>query len=177
MRAWKENAARTCVASIGNKDFFLSEQSHIMPSAASIKITFTGKDGSVVVLKEGLELQSGEVIDATRMNAAALKEFFVKKIEDCYDNRLIMSLHMQETMMEVADPIIFGHCVNAFYSDVMVKHRALFDELKVNVNNGIGAVYDKIKGHPMEEEVKPDIMKQYKTRPGLAMVDSNTTRN
>jgi len=80
---------------------------------------------------------------------------------------------MKATMMKVSDPIIFGHCVKAYYSDVFAKHGALFDELKVTANNGIGDVYDKIKGHPKEEEVKADIMKQYETRPGLAMVDSN----
>merc|ERR1712112_490571 len=85
----------------------------------------------------------------------------------------MMSLHMKATMMKVSDPIIFGHCVKAYYSDVFAKHGALFDELKVTANNGIGDVYDKIKGHPKEEEVKADIMKQYETRPGLAMVDSN----
>ena len=173
MRAWKENAARTCVSTMADKDFFSSEQSHIMTTADSVKITLTGKDGSVKVLKEGLELQAGEVIDATRMNAAVLKEFFVKEISDCYDNKLMMFLHMKATMMKVSDPIIFGHCVKAFYSDVLAKHGSLFDELNVNVNNGIGDVYDKIKGHPMEEEIKANIMKQYETRPGLAMFDSN----
>merc|ERR1711936_1455872 len=173
MRPWKENAQRTCVSSMADKDFFSGEQSHIMPAAGSVTITFTGKDGSVKVLKEGLELQAGEVIDATRMNAAALKEFFAKEIQDCYEKKLMMSLHMKATMMKVSDPIIFGHCVKAYYSDVFAKHAALFAELKVNANNGVGDVYDKIKGHPMEEEVKADIMKQYETRPGLAMVDSN----
>jgi len=173
MRPWKENAARTCVSSMADKDFFSSEQSHIMPAAGSVKISFHGKDGSVKVLKEGLKLQAGEVIDATRMNAAALKEFFAQEIKDCYDNKLMMSLHMKATMMKVSDPIIFGHCVKAFYSDVFAKHGALFDELKVTANNGIGDVYDKIKGHPMEEEIKADLLKQYETRPGLAMVDSN----
>merc|ERR1740123_697339 len=76
-------------------------------------------------------------------------------------------------MMKVSDPIIFGHCVRIYYKDVFAKHGALFDELKVNPNNGLGDVYDKIKGHAMEAEVKADIMKQYATRPSLAMVDSN----
>merc|ERR1712110_567704 len=169
----KENAQRTCVSSMADKDFFSGEQSHIMPAAGSVTITFTGKDGSVKVLKEGLKLQAGEVIDATRMNAAALKEFFTKEIQDCYEKKLMMSLHMKATMMKVSAPIIFGHCVKAYYSDVFAKHAALFAELKVNANNGVGDVYDKIKGHPIEEEVKADIMKQYETRPGLAMVDSN----
>merc|ERR1712227_456201 len=169
----KENAARTCVSSMDDKDFFSAEQSHIMAAAGNVKISLHGADGSVKVLKEGLKLQAGEVIDATRMNAKALVEFFNKEIKDCYDNKLMMSLHMKATMMKVSDPIIFGHCVKAYYSDVFAKHGALFDELKVTANNGIGDVYDKIKGHPKEEEVKADILKQYETRPGLAMVDSN----
>ena len=75
-------------------------------------------------------------------------------------------LSFQATMMKVSDPIIFGHCVKIFYKDVFAKHADLFAELKVNANNGLGDVYDKIKGHPKEEEVKADIMKQYETRPG-----------
>merc|ERR1712029_581405 len=123
-------------------------------------------------LKE-VALQEGEVIDATRLNKAALCEFFEKEIQDCFDNKLMMSLHMKATMMKVSDPIIFGHCVKIFYKDVFAKHADLFAELKVNANNGVGDVYDKIKGHAKEEEVKADILKQYETRPGLAMVDSN----
>merc|ERR1711971_630045 len=107
------------------------------------------------------------------MNVAALCAFFEKEIQDCFDKKLMMSLHMKATMMKVSDPIIFGHCVKVFYKDVFAKHASLFAELKVNANNGLGDVYDKIKGHPKEAEVKADIDKQYETRPGLAMVDSN----
>ena len=91
MRPWKENAARTVVSSMDDKDFFSSEQSHIMAAAGSVTISLHGKDGSVKVLKEGHKLQAGEVIDATRMNAKALVEFFHKEIKDCYDNKLMMS--------------------------------------------------------------------------------------
>merc|ERR1719228_3055609 len=173
MRAWKENAQRTCVSSMADKDFFSSEQSHIMTKDGSVTISLKQADGTITTLKKDHKLMKGEVIDATRMNAKALCQFFDKEIKDCYDNKLMMSLHMKATMMKVSDPIIFGHCVRIFYKDVFAKHGALFDELKVTPNNGIGDVYDKIKGHPKEEEVKADIMKQYETRPGLAMVDSN----
>merc|ERR1719394_777363 len=173
MRPWKENAARTVVSSMDDKDFFSSEQSHIMAAAGSVKISLHGADGSVKVLKEGLKLQAGEVIDATKMDTAALCEFFEAEMADCKEKNLMMSLHMKATMMKVSDPIIFGHCVKSYYSDVFAKHGALFDELKVTANNGIGDVCDKIKGHPKEEEIKADILKQYETRPGLAMVDSN----
>ena len=123
MMAWNEKAARTCVASMADKDFFSSEQSHIMPAAGSVKITFTGKDGSVKVLKEGLELQAGEVIDATRMNADALKEFFARKIQDC-DEKKLMMIHVR-------------HYVKAFNSGAFSNHGFFFDELIINVNNGL----------------------------------------
>merc|ERR1719435_382160 len=86
---------------------------------------------------------------------------------------LMMSLHMKATMMKVSDPIIFGHCVKVYFKDVFAKHGKLFDSLNVNVNNGLGDLYERIKGHPKQAEVEADIMKQYETRPGLAMVDSN----
>merc|ERR1711970_423447 len=173
MRPWKENGQRTCVSSMADGDFFSSEQSHIMPKAGSVTITLQQADGTAKVLKAGHPLLEGEVIDATRLKVSALCEFFEKEIQDCFDKKLMMSLHMKATMMKVSDPIIFGHCVKVFFKDVFAKHGDLFAELKVNVNNGLGDIYDKIKGHPKQAEVEADIMKQYETRPGLAMVDSN----
>jgi len=173
MRAWKENGQRSCVNSMEDGDFFGAEQSHIMAKAGNVKITLHQADGNTKVLKESLALQAGEVIDATRMNVAALCAFFEKEIQDCFDKKLMMSLHMKATMMKVSDPIIFGHCIKVFYKDVFAKHADLFAQLKVNPNNGLGDVYDKIKGHAAEAEVIADIEKQYETRPGLAMVDSD----
>lgn len=173
MRAWKENGQRSCVTSMEDGDFFGAEQSHIMAKAGNVKITLHQADGNTKVLKESLALQAGEVIDATRLNVAALCAFFEKEIQDCFDKKLMMSLHMKATMMKVSDPIIFGHCIKVFYKDVFAKHADLFAQLKVNPNNGLGDVYDKIKGHAAEAEVIADIEKQYETRPGLAMVDSD----
>ena len=42
----------------------------------------------------------------------------------------------------------------------------------INANDGLGSVYDKVKGHAKEEEVKADLAATYEKRPGLAMVDS-----
>merc|ERR1712241_1087210 len=172
MRPWKENGQRACVATMTHGDFFENEQSHIMPEAGSVTITLHQADGTTKVLKEGLQLQKGEVIDATKMDTAALCEFFEKEIQDCKDKNLMMSLHMKATMMKVSDPIIFGHCVKVYFKDVFAKHGALLAELKVNVNNGLGDLYEKIKGHPKEAEIIADIDAAYATRPGLAMVDS-----
>merc|ERR1719195_128976 len=107
------------------------------------------------------------------MDTAALCEFFEAEIQDCKEKNLMMSLHMKATMMKVSDPIIFSHCVKVYFKDVFAKHGALLAELKVNVNNGLGDLYEKIKGHPMEAEIVADIDAAYATRPGLAMVDSD----
>merc|ERR1719381_4281 len=173
MRPWKENAQRTVVSSMADKDFFSSEQSYIMPAAGSVTITLHQADGTTKVLKQGHPLQAGEVIDATKMDTAKLCAFFEKEIQESFDQGLMMSLHMKATMMKVSDPIIFGHCVKVYFKDVFAKHGALFTELGVNVNNGLGDIYDKIKGHPMQAEVEADLLDTYNKRPGLAMVDSN----
>merc|ERR1712212_1101865 len=101
----------------------------IMPEAGSVTITLHQADGTT----KGLKLQKGEVIDATKMDTAALCEFFEAEIQDCKDKNLMMSLHMKATMMKVSGPIIFGHCVKVYFKDVFAKHGALFAELKVNV--------------------------------------------
>jgi len=173
MRPWKENGQRTCVASMSDGDFYANEQSHIMPSAGNVKITLHCADGSTKVLKESLALQAGEVIDATKMNTAALCDFFEKEISDCKEKNLMMSLHMKATMMKVSDPIIFGHCVKVYFKDVFAKHGDLLAQLRVNVNNGLGDLYEKIKGHPKQAEIEADIAAVYSVRPGLAMVDSD----
>jgi len=172
MRAWSTDC-RACVSHMDGGDFFGSEKSHIMPKAGSVTITHHGADGSTTVLKKGLALEAGEVIDASRMSVKALTAFFEKEITDCFDKGLMMSLHMKATMMKVSDPIIFGHCVKVFFKDVFAKHSALFAELGVNPNNGLGDVYEKIKGHPKQAEVEADLSATYKSRPGLAMVDSD----
>ena len=124
------------------------------------------------MLKEDLKLQKGEVIDATKLSTAKLCEFFEAEMTDCTEKKLMMSLHMKATMMKVSDPIIFGHCVKVYFKDVFAKHGDVLAQLKVNVNNGLGDLYEKIVGHPKEGEILADIEAVYATRPGLAMVDS-----
>ena len=72
---------------------------------------------------------------------------------------VLLSLHLKATMMKVSDPIMFGHAVKVYYKAVWEKHGALLDELGVNANNGVGDLYAKLKGHPMQAEVEADVMK------------------
>jgi len=172
MKAWaKDN--KTHVAHMTQGDFYGSEKSHIMSEADTVKIVFNFADGKETLLKEGLKLQAGEIIDAATMSKRALTEFYESQIKDSKKQNILFSLHLKATMMKVSDPIMFGNMVRVFYKDVFSKYNDLFVSLGVNPNNGLGDIYDKIKGHPKQSEVEADILECYHSRPGLAMVDSS----
>lgn len=172
MGAWA-NTCKTHVAHMEGGDFFESEQSVTIGDAAtSARIEFTDASGTTQVMKEGVALQAHEVVDSSRMSIAHLVEYLEKEIQSAKDEGIMLSLHLKATMMKISDPIMFGHVVKVYYKDVFAKHAALFEELLVNPNNGLGDVYDCINGHAMQAEVEADIMKVYETRPKLAMVDS-----
>ena len=174
MGEWTADS-KSHVAQMSEGDFFGSEQSHIMTKADDIRIELVGSDGEITVLKDSLALQADEIIDASVMSCTALREFLAQEIADAKAQDVILSLHLKATMMKVSDPIIFGHVVSVFYRDVFDKYAALFDELGVDANNGIGDVYAKIKTLPDDQQaaIKADIDAVYRKRPQLAMVNSD----
>ncbi len=174
MGAWSAES-RSHVASMPDGDFYSAEQSAIVANAGDLRIEHVADDGTVNVLREVVPVQADEVIDASRMDCAALQAYYEKEIDQARDDGLLLSLHLKATMMKVSDPILFGHAVRVYYKDVFEKHAALFDRLGVDANNGIGDVYDKIAGLPETERtaVEADIAAVYETRPRLAMVDSD----
>ena len=169
---------KTHVAHMSDGDFFGSEQSHVVVTAGSVQIVLENAEGGSTVLKSGLSLQEGELIDASVMSRSALREFLAREIDDARDRDLLFSLHMKATMMKVSDPIIFGHAVSVFYADVFEKHGEVLEELGVDPNNGIGDLYSKIEnlaGDRLElaEEIRADVEAIYQSRPRLAMVNSD----
>jgi len=174
LRAWDEGS-RSHVAHMESGDFYESEQSATMNGATDVRIEYVDADGSVTVLKEKVALQDGEVVDTSSMNVRKMREFFADQIEDAKNSGLLLSLHLKATMMKISDPIMFGHCVSVFYKDVFDKHGDTLKALGVNLNNGLGDVYAKIKSLPAEKkaEIEADIQAVYSTRPALAMVDSD----
>ena len=167
--------SKTHVAHMTDGDFYSSEQSAVVASAGNLAIEFAGDNDAVSVLRETVPVQAGEVIDATVMNCSALRAFYADQIDDARDDNILLSLHLKATMMKVSDPIMFGHAVTVYYEDVFEKHAAVFDELGVDANNGIGDVYSRIRELPDERraEIEADIAAVYQTRPALAMVDSD----
>ncbi|NOJ17197.1 NADP-dependent isocitrate dehydrogenase [Vibrio jasicida] len=174
MGAWSAES-QSHVSSMTGDDFFGSEKSTTITGATDVKIEFVAADGLAKELKSAFPLQDKEVIDCSVMNKKALVEFFEKEIAEAKQQDVLLSLHMKATMMKVSDPVIFGHAVKVYYKDVFAKYGKLFEELGVDVNNGLGDVYTKIESLPAEQkaEIEAAILAVYETQPALAMVDSD----
>ncbi|EOD4150691.1 NADP-dependent isocitrate dehydrogenase [Vibrio cholerae] len=174
MGAWSKDS-KSNVASMSDKDFFGSEKSMTVSGATKVAIEFVGKEGAVKVLKKPFALQDKEIIDTSVMSKKALIAFFEKEIADAKAQDVLFSLHMKATMMKVSDPVIFGHAVKVYYKAVFDKYGQLFDQLGVDVNNGLGDVYAKIQSLPEAQraEIEAAIQAVYATQPALAMVDSD----
>ena len=174
MGAWSEDS-KTHVASMTGGDFFGSEQSHVMEDASTVRIQWVDADGESHVLKDGLALQPGEVIDASVMSRKALVDFLECEIADAKKNDVLFSLHLKATMMKVSDPIIFGHVVRVFFKDVFDQFGTQLDQLGVDPNNGVGDLLEKINELPADQaaKIKSAIDSVYESRPALAMVNSD----
>lgn len=174
MGEWDANS-KSHVASMSKGDFYGSERSKTMDKASKVRIQFQSTSGETVTLREGLALQEGEVIDSSVMDMGELKTFIAQQIDDARHQNILFSLHMKATMMKVSDPLIFGAVVEVFYQEVFEKYGDLFNELGVSATNGIGDVFAKIQ--PLDDgkrkEIEDAIQEVYKSRPALAMVNSD----
>ena len=174
MGKWSAGS-KSHVAHMDADDFYGSEQSTTLPAAATVRIEFEGDDGSRKVLKDGLKLQAGEVIDAAVMRTAALARFVEAQIDDALRQGVLFSLHLKATMMKVSDPIMFGVAVRAFYRPVLEKHADALKAIGFDANNGIGDLYAKLGALPQAQQdaIRADIEAIYAQRPGVAMVNSD----
>jgi isocitrate dehydrogenase len=167
-------ASRTHVAHMKHGDFYHGEKSMTLDKARDVRMELTTKSGKTVVLKPKVSLLAGEIIDSMFMSKKALCEFYEEQMEDARKTGVMFSLHVKATMMKVSHPIVFGHAVKIFYKEAFEKHGKLFEELGVNVNNGMVNLYDKIATLPTSkhEEIIRDLHACHEHRPELAMVDS-----
>ena len=174
MGAWSPDS-KSHVASMSDGDFYSSEKSAVIESDGEVKIELVGDDGETRVLKQTVPVLEGEVIDASVMSCKPLRAFFEQAARDAREQGVLLSLHMKATMMKVSDPIIFGHAVSVYYKDVFEKHAATFEKLGVDTRNGLGDVYAKIAELPDDQrkQIEDDIQAVYRTRPELAMVNSD----
>ncbi len=173
MAEWSQ-ASRSHVSHMHAGDFYHGEKSMTLDRARDVKMELITKSGKAIILKPKVSLLDREVIDSMFMSKKALLAFYEKEIEDAHKTGVMFSLHVKATMMKVSHPIVFGHCVKIFYKEAFEKHAKLFEELGVNVNNGMANLYDKISTLPQskQDEIKRDLHACHEHRPELAMVDS-----
>jgi len=167
-------ASRSHVAHMLHGDFYHGEKSLTLDKARDVKMELVTASGKTLVLKPKVSLLAGEIIDSMFMSKKALCDFYEYQFEDARKTGVMLSLHVKATMMKVSHPIVFGHAVRIFYKEAFEKHGKLFDELGVNVNNGMVNLYDKIATLPTskKEEIIRDLHACHEHRPELAMVDS-----
>jgi isocitrate dehydrogenase len=167
-------ASRTHAATMGHGDFYHGEKSMTLDRARDVKMELVTRSGETVVLKPKVSLDDGDIIDSMFMSRKALCEFYEAQMEDAYKTGVMFSLHVKATMMKISHPIVFGHAVKIFYKDAFAKHQELFDELGVDVNNGLSDLYNKIESLPgtQRDEIIEDLHRCHEQRPELAMVDS-----
>ena len=172
--AWtKDNKAH--VAHMSGGDFYSTENSTTFAKATEVRYEFVDGKGTVTVLKKKLGLLAGEILDTSVMHVKALRKFFEEQIEDANQTGLLLSLHLNATMMKISEQVMFGHAVTVFFKPVFDKHAETFKAIGVNPNNGLGDVYAKIQKLPADKkaEIEADIKAVYAIRPALAMVDSD----
>ena len=174
MGAWTADS-KTSVGTMGKNDFFSNEKSVTVPATTDVKIEFVGSDGTTKVLKEKTPLKAGEILDSTVMSKKALVAFLAEQIAKAKADGVLFSLHMKATMMKVSDPIIFGHAVEVFFSDLISKHAAVIATLGVDLKNGFGDLIAKIQTLPADQKVaiEADIMQALANGPSIAMVNSD----
>ena len=167
-------ASRTHVATMRHGDFYHGEKSMTLDRARDVKMELVTKGGKTIVLKPKVSLDDGDIIDSMFVGEKALCEFYEEQMEDAYKTGVMFSLHVKATMLKVSHLIVFGHAVKVFYKDAFAKHQKLFDELGVNVNDGLVDLYSKIEALPasQHDEIIQDLHACHEHRPELAMVDS-----
>jgi len=175
MQDWPASGTSQCrVAHMDGGDFYETEKSVTLDKADTASIQFVAADGQVTVMKEGLELLEGEVLDSSVMKVAALREFYAKTIKEAKEKGVLLSLHLKATMMKISDPVMFGHAVSVYFAAALDKHADTLQSIGANVNLGLGDVLAKLDKLPADKKagIEADINACYDDMPALAMVDS-----
>jgi isocitrate dehydrogenase len=174
MGAWTAES-KTNVAHMEADDFRSNEKSVVIPADGTIEIQQVREDGTVKVLKKAFPVRAGEVIDGTVMRAAALDEFLAAQVARAKEEGVLFSAHLKATMMKVSDPIIFGHVVKAYFSELFDTYGKQLAAAGISPNNGLAAILNGLEDLPedVREGVQSAIKKGLEEGPALAMVDSD----
>ncbi|MFD9219146.1 NADP-dependent isocitrate dehydrogenase [Streptomyces sp. NPDC060064] len=172
MGAWVSDS-KTNVAHMDADDFRSTEKSAVIAEDGSLRIELAGDDGSTTVLRESVPVLAGEVVDASVMRVAALREFFTAQVARAKAEGVLFSVHLKATMMKVSDPIIFGHVVRAFFPKTFAEHGAALAAAGLSPNDGLGGILKGLESLPEGAAIKASFEAELAEGPALAMVDSD----
>lgn len=172
MGAWSPDS-KTNVATMGADDFASTEKSAVIAADGALRIELAGDDGSTTVLRESVPVLAGEVVDASVMRVAALREFLTAQVARAKAEGVLFSVHLKATMMKVSDPIIFGHVVRAFFPETFAAHGAALAAAGLTPNDGLGGILKGLESLPDGAAVKASFEAELAAGPDLAMVDSD----
>ena len=174
MGAWSTDS-KSRVAHMQEGDFFGSEQSHTVAAETHVRIEFTADDGSTSSLRDPVELQAGEVIDAAVMSCTALRAYLSQAMDEARADGVLLSLHLKATMMKVSDPILFGHAVSVYCEKLLSAYATELDDIGFDPRNGLGDLETKLERlpAPTQDAIRADLAALTDHRPALAMVDSD----
>jgi len=165
--------SKTRVATMGHDDFKSNERSTVLPADDVLTIRHRGTDGTVTVLKDGLPVLAGEVVDGTFLSARALDAFLAETIATAKADDILYSVHLKATMMKVSDPIIFGHVVRAYFSEVFAEHGDALTAAGLTANDGLGAILDGLAEVPDGARIAAAFTNALTTGPRLSYVNSD----
>ncbi|WP_410785394.1 NADP-dependent isocitrate dehydrogenase [Kribbella sp. C-35] len=172
MGAWTADS-KTNVATMENDDFRATEKSAVIESAGSLRIELAGDDGTTTVLRDSVPVLAGEVVDASVLHVAALREFLTAQVARAKAEDVLFSVHLKATMMKVSDPIIFGHVVRAFFPKTFAQYGDVLAKAGLTPNDGLGGILHGIASLPEGTEIKASFDAELADGPKLAMVDSD----
>jgi isocitrate dehydrogenase len=174
MGEWSADS-KTEVATMGSDDFRDNEKSVIIDHDDTLSIRLRTEAGETIVLKESLPVLAGEIVDATKMNVAALDEFVKAQIAKAKAEGVLFSVHLKATMMKVSDPILFGNVIEAFFPEVFAEYGDVLAEAGLTSDNGLAAILNGLDELPADAAagIKAGIEKGLAEGPDLAMVNSD----
>jgi isocitrate dehydrogenase len=165
--------SKTNVASMDAGDFRTTERSAVIAEPGSLRIELVGADGTTKVLRQSVPVLAGEVVDASVMRLAALREFVTSQIARAKAEDVLFSVHLKATMMKVSDPIIFGHVVEAFFPKTFAQFGSVLEAAELSPNDGLGAIFGGLESLPQGAEIRASFDAELAEGPTLAMVDSD----
>ncbi|MCM2577131.1 NADP-dependent isocitrate dehydrogenase [Streptomyces meridianus] len=172
MGAWTPDS-KTNVTHMTGDDFRSTEKSVVIEQDDSLRIELAGDDGSTTVLRESVPVLAGEVVDASVMRVAVLREFLKEQVARAKAEGVLFSVHLKATMMKVSDPIIFGHVVRAFFPKTFAEYGDALATAGLTPNDGLGGILKGLDSLPEGEKIKASFEAELAEGPELAMVDSD----